>query len=1108
MRAKIKKNRIFAVCILLGKVYKKYHKLTYLINFIIHQKSKKMKKIFTLTLVLLAMVFAGNAQSLFSENFENGIIPTGWVTIDADNDTYTWEGSANPVSYFQPGTDLSGTGHNSSNGFVLSGSYSNVNGVLTPDNWLITPAINLTANANLTFWVCAQDASYAAEHYGVYISTTAGTTPADFTLLFEETIDANGGSRQGAWKQKTANLSSYTGQTVRIAFRHFNCTDEFILNLDDVEIFAQPTDPTIVAQPSTINFGTLISGTTQTQTVNVVTYNLTAGVTATTAAPFAVSADGTTFGTTATVASTGGTLYVQYAPTAVATDNGTVTLSSTGATDVTITLAGEAIDCNASIPYSFAFDNDALAQCWTVIDANNDGKTFNINTENGYSIYQYHSTNAADDWLISPVFTLTGAQLASIDYRAGSTTYPERFQVFAIGADTVALTQPIDVTSNTFQTLYIDLSSLTGNYQIAFHCISDADELYLYLTNFNINLAGLASLTVDLEDIDFGTIEMNTVSDVAEVEITTISVTDPITLSVAAPFEVSLDSVTFGATATIPASVATVSVYNAYVRFAPTAVGTFAQNLTITAGTLSDTVALTGGAVDCSVGIASLPYTFGFDDPIAPPLCWTAENPENYSPGTIAEDDNACVFLDADVLVTPEIHATSAMLMSLDYVAYFGSEAEEFATFRIGYSSTDNNVSSFTWQGDITANQDVVTTLNTVIPAGTKYIAIEVTNIGYGLYYGMFEIEDYLFIDNFTLTALDNPMMIVSTEDIYFGSVMVGANAVREVSVTGALLTNNITVSAPAQFEVSTNGTSYASTATLPANGGNLYVRYNPTAAGNHSGNITLTSGSTTKTITVAGSAIDCSAAQALPYFDGFEDGIGACYRNIDNDGDGYTWYDNIYSEWPYEPYEGNGCAMSASYINDVGALYPDNWLITPALAIPAQGAKVSWYVAAQDGNYPAEYYEVLVSSTPDNLNSYATIFNETLETSEWEQRTANIPSSFNGQTAYVAFRHYDVTDMFWMKIDNLSVTPGTGVENHEVNTTIYPNPANNVLNINASCNINRVEVYNMMGQLVSTFDANDMNVQINTTHFANGVYTLKIDTENGTSTQKFTVAR
>ena len=1058
-----------------------------------------MKKIFTLALALIAMV-AVNAQVLFSEDFENGI-PTTWLNIDADNDGNTWmEGTAPGVS-----------GHNGSNGCAYSCSYFNST-ALTPDNWLITPAINLTANANLTFWVAAQDASYAAEHYGVYISTT-GTATNNFTLLFEETLDANGGARaQGIWKQKTVDLSNYTGQTVYIAFRHFNCTDMFYIDLDDVEISAIPTDPTIIAQPTTLDFGTLPAGTSQTQTVNLVTYNLTAGVTATTTAPYGVSADGTTFGTTATVAATGGTLYVKYAPATMGTDSGSITLSSTGATDVTITLAGEAIDCNVTIPYTYAFDNENQALCWSFIDANNDGYTFGINTTSGVAYYSYNTSADADDWLLSPFFALTGAQLASIDYRAASTSYPERFQAFAIGADTVALSPVINVTSNEFQTLYMDLSNLTGNYQIAFHCISDTNMYNLYLTDFSIIASGEASISVNPDAIDFGTVPMNDISGVEEFEITAISVTDPITISVTAPFEVSIDNSTFGATATIPASTSMVDNYTVYVRFAPTAVGSFSQNVTLTAGTLSDTIALTGSAVDCSNGITTFPFVYDFNTGFYPPMCWYYTDAEHYWRATVDGDagDYAMYVDDIDMLVTPEITSTSDIALLFDYRNYLGDNIDDQpSSFRVGYSTTSGDHSNFTWFPAVTVasypdDDALFFTYSANIPANAKHIAIDFLSFASYLsgYY-----EDVIYIDNFKL--ITDSYMAVTPETINFGNVIFGTTSDNAtVNVTSALLSNSISINAPANFEVSTNGVTFAATATLPQEGGSFYVRYIPTSAGSHTGNITVTSGSISKTIAVSGNAVDCSAAQALPFFDGFEDGISACYRNIDNDGDGYIWYDNLYTEWQYDPYEGNGCAMSASYINGVGALNPDNFLITPALAIPAQGAKVSWYVAAQDGGFPAEYYDVMVSNTPDNLNSFTTIFSETLESEEWEARTVNIPSSFNGQTAYVAFRHHDATDMFWMKIDNLSVTAGVGIENHEVNTTIYPNPANNVLNISATENINRVEVYNMMGQLVGAFVANDVKTQINTTHFANGVYTVKIETENGMSTKKFTVAR
>lgn len=1070
-----------------------------------------MKKIFTLMLALFAMV-AVQAQNLLNEDFENGI-PSTWVNIDADGDGNYWLSSENEAGV---------AGHNGTNGCAYSCSY--ITSALTPDNWLITPAITLTGPASLTFWIAAQDASYAAEHYGVYISTTAGTTPADFTLLYEETLDANGGARvQGTWKQKTVNLASYTG-TIRIAFRHFNCTDMFYMNIDDVVIFAQPTSPTIEANPTTIDFGTVALGNTASSTVNVTAYSLTTGVTATTTAPFAVSADGTSYGTTATVPAAGGSLYVQYAPTTVGTDNGSVTLTSTGATDVTISLAGAAIDCgNNPIPYNYSFTSDAANQCWQVINANGDDYTFEFSSSEGYASIRYNSSLAMDDWLISPVFTLTGGQTGSVDYRSGSSSWFEKLQIFAIGAtDTVALTPVIEAHNTTFETVYFDLSSLTGNYQLAIHGVSDADQLRLYVTNVNIyNGAPTASLTLSADTLDFGTIPAGSTSTVKTVLMSTVNVNEAFTLTTSAPFEISLDGTNFAATQTIPANSALVVDDSIYVRFVPTAAGTFSQNIAIGSASQNATIALSGVAADCAnESITTFPYLNDFNTGF--PVCWGYNDPDNFFVANVDENgtDKAVGFQNLDMLVTPEITSNSPMAVMFGYRGYLGDNLEGMdpTTFRVGYSSTNSDVASFTWLETVNVNQypaDGSVFFNYVnsIPANAKYVAIDVTYLAtLATLFG--DYDDVIYIDNFQL--ITDGDIFVNPESMNFGNAIVGtATSPKTATVTTALLTSTISVTAPANFEVSANGGSYAATATIPQAGGTLYVRYNPAAPGNHSGNITLTSGSITKSIAVSGTAVDCSQPHTLPFTENFENGMPSCWSILDQDGDGYTW------EHSFEPVSyysnidlsgsGNngsdGFVMSGSYSNVNGALTPDNWLITPALVIPSNGAKLTWYVSAVDADYAEEYYEVMLSTslTP---SSFTSVFNETLQSDEWEQRSVNISGNYAGQNVYVAFRNYNTNDIFLMKIDDISVTPGTGVENHETTTSIYPNPANNVLNITSNENINRVEVYNMMGQMVGMYEANDVNTQINTSSFANGVYTVKISTENGTSTKKFTVAR
>ena len=175
---------------------------------------------------------SGGGQT-YSFTFEDGT--EDWHQIDADGDGNTW---------FRRQT--SGGGHNS-DACVTSASFINDSkGALTPDNYLFTPLRYAVSNgASISFYVCAQDANWAAEHYGVAVATTSGNpTASDFTTIWEETLSAKTGLRgmdrgtsdQGTWYLKTIDLSTYAGQTIWIAIRHFNCTDQFMINIDDITI--------------------------------------------------------------------------------------------------------------------------------------------------------------------------------------------------------------------------------------------------------------------------------------------------------------------------------------------------------------------------------------------------------------------------------------------------------------------------------------------------------------------------------------------------------------------------------------------------------------------------------------------------------------------------------------------------------------------------------------------------------------------------------------------------------------------------------------------------------------------------------------------------------
>lgn len=166
----------------------------------------------------IVLTWDRQTDTILDEGFEMSF-PADWQRIDGNNDASNWLITS------------SFTAHSGSR-VITSASYT-----LTPDNWLVTPQLNLGINSYLSFWVCAQDNDYFGEHYAVYISTTDSDTASFTTLLFEETINTSG--RQTPWVNRIIDLSNYTGE-VYIAFRHFNCTDMYYLNFDDIKVITCP----------------------------------------------------------------------------------------------------------------------------------------------------------------------------------------------------------------------------------------------------------------------------------------------------------------------------------------------------------------------------------------------------------------------------------------------------------------------------------------------------------------------------------------------------------------------------------------------------------------------------------------------------------------------------------------------------------------------------------------------------------------------------------------------------------------------------------------------------------------------------------------------------
>ena len=159
----------------------------------------------------------------------------GWTTIDADGDGFNWAINTQDLTY-RSYHQATGLGHEGSTDMVISGSYcSNSNSdfsscPLTPDNYLVSPSIAL--GGIISFWAKGMDPAECAEKFGIAVSTSGNTNAANFTMVGEtKTATAE-------WTLYSFDLSAYEGQNGYVAIRHFNCTDQDLLCVDDIEITA------------------------------------------------------------------------------------------------------------------------------------------------------------------------------------------------------------------------------------------------------------------------------------------------------------------------------------------------------------------------------------------------------------------------------------------------------------------------------------------------------------------------------------------------------------------------------------------------------------------------------------------------------------------------------------------------------------------------------------------------------------------------------------------------------------------------------------------------------------------------------------------------------
>lgn len=160
--------------------------------------------------------------------------------------------------------------------------------------------------------------------------------------------------------------------------------------------------------------------------------------------------------------------------------------------------------------------------------------------------------------------------------------------------------------------------------------------------------------------------------------------------------------------------------------------------------------------------------------------------------------------------------------------------------------------------------------------------------------------------------------------------------------------------------------------------------------------------------------------------FEDFNAGIPGTWTIIDNDGHtpqpGYAFFTNGWIAFEDTP--GDTVAASTSWYASPDT--SDDWLISPAIAIPASPVQtLRWQAYTFDPAPFADGYEVRVSTTGTAVADFTDIlFSIAEENTSWTTRQTSL-SAYSGQTIYIAWRNNSINKNL-LFVNNVEITDPT----------------------------------------------------------------------------------
>lgn len=190
-----------------------------------------------------------------------------------------------------------------------------------------------------------------------------------------------------------------------------------------------------------------------------------------------------------------------------------------------------------------------------------------------------------------------------------------------------------------------------------------------------------------------------------------------------------------------------------------------------------------------------------------------------------------------------------------------------------------------------------------------------------------------------------------------------------------------------------------------------------------------------------------------------------------------------------------------------------DNWMFSRGVNLSAgSNVTITYYVSNfQQGSTTQGNLDFTVGDAQNVAAQTTVLLSETgLNLAAFVQKTVSFTPPTTG-VYYFGFRNVSPatpTGTHALLIDSFSVTEVLGTSQNELNAkfSVYPNPANNVLNVSNTmdASIQNIELSDINGRVIKNIKvANLTETQINISDISQGVYMLRITTDKGNIAKK-----